>query len=59
VITGILRTFQLGLRGVGRHGLRSLLTCLGVLFGVASVLVGMRYKLGVSRQVTGVAQHKE
>jgi len=26
---------------------------------VASVLVGMRYKVGVSREVTGVAQHKE
>jgi hypothetical protein len=30
-----------------------------VMRGVASVLVGMRYKVGVSREVTGVAQHKE
>jgi len=51
VILGILRTFQLGLRGVARHGLRSLLTCLGVLFGVASVIAMLAIGEGLSHDV--------
>ncbi|HET6163945.1 MAG TPA: ABC transporter permease [Planctomycetota bacterium] len=51
MIAGILRTFQLGLRGVARHGLRSLLTCLGVLFGVASVIAMLSIGEGLSHDV--------
>jgi putative ABC transport system permease protein len=33
-----LRTFQLGLKSLLLHPMRSLLTILGILFGVASVI---------------------
>lgn len=51
MITAALRTFQLGLRGVARHGLRSLLTSLGVLFGVASVIAMLAIGEGLSHDV--------
>jgi putative ABC transport system permease protein len=51
VIVAVLRTFDLGLRGVARHGLRSLLTCLGVLFGVASVIAMLAIGEGLSHDV--------
>jgi putative ABC transport system permease protein len=51
LITAALRTFQLGLRGVARHGLRSLLTSLGVLFGVASVIAMLAIGEGLSHDV--------
>ena len=34
----LLRTFETGLRGIGAHRLRSILTTLGILFGVAAVI---------------------
>jgi putative ABC transport system permease protein len=34
----LLRTFQTGLRGIAAHRLRSILTTLGILFGVAAVI---------------------
>jgi putative ABC transport system permease protein len=34
----LLRTFETGLRGIASHRLRSLLTTLGILFGVAAVI---------------------
>ena len=51
MITTALRTFHLGLRGVARHGLRSLLTSLGVLFGVASVIAMLAIGEGLSHDV--------
>jgi putative ABC transport system permease protein len=51
VITAAMRTFHLGLRGVARHGLRSLLTSLGVLFGVASVIAMLAIGEGLSHDV--------
>jgi putative ABC transport system permease protein len=51
VIVAAARTFHLGLRGVARHGLRSLLTSLGVLFGVASVIAMLAIGEGLSRDV--------
>jgi putative ABC transport system permease protein len=51
LITSALRTFELGLRGVARHGLRSLLTSLGVLFGVASVIAMLAIGEGLSHDV--------
>lgn len=51
MITAIWRTFHLGLRGVARHGLRSLLTSLGVLFGVASVIAMLAIGEGLSHDV--------
>ena len=50
-ITTAWRTFHLGLRGVARHGLRSLLTSLGVLFGVASVIAMLAIGEGLSHDV--------
>ena len=52
MITAALRTFQLGLRGVARHGLRSLLTSLGVLFGVASVIAMLAIGTGTAAAST-------
>ena len=34
----LLRTFETGLRGIAAHRLRSILTTLGILFGVAAVI---------------------
>ncbi len=51
MITAMWRTFHLGLRGVARHGLRSLLTSLGVLFGVASVIAMLAIGEGLSHDV--------
>ena len=34
----LLRTFETGLRGIASHRLRSILTTLGILFGVAAVI---------------------
>jgi len=51
MIISATRTFALGLRGVARHGLRSLLTSLGVLFGVASVIAMLAIGEGLSHDV--------
>ncbi len=51
MIVSAIRTFGLGLRGVARHGLRSLLTSLGVLFGVASVIAMLAIGEGLSHDV--------
>ena len=51
MIAAAYRTFELGMRGVARHVLRSLLTSLGVLFGVASVIAMLAIGEGLSHDV--------
>ena len=51
MIGGLFRTFQLGMRSLLLHGLRSLLTCMGVLFGVASVIAMLAIGEGLSADV--------
>lgn len=48
MIVAITRTLHLGVRNILLHGLRSLLTCLGVLFGVASVIAMLAIGEGAS-----------
>ncbi len=46
-----LRTLRLGARNIVLHGLRSFLTCMGVLFGVASVIAMLAIGEGLSADV--------
>ena len=53
-----LRTFQLGLKSLLLHPMRSLLTILGILFGVASVIwllaIGEGISQEIQRQIAGL-----
>src|SRR5687768_333764 len=53
-----LRTFQLGLKSLLLHPMRSLLTVLGILFGVASVIwllaIGEGISQEIQRQIAGL-----
>ena len=51
MIIALLRTLKLGVRNILLHGLRSLLTALGVLFGVASVIAMLAIGEGLSYDV--------
>ena len=51
MITSFWRTLQLGVRSLLLHGLRSFLTCVGVLFGVASVIAMLAIGEGLSFDV--------
>ena len=45
------RTVRLGLKSIWLHGLRSLLTVLGIVFGVASVIAMLAVSEGASQSV--------
>ncbi len=49
-MTGILRTVGLGLRSIKLHFLRSVLTMLGILFGVGSVISMLAFGEGTSQE---------
>ena len=51
ILVELLRTTRLGLRNVGVHKLRSVLTILGIVFGVASVISMLSIGEGASREV--------
>ena len=51
MIATAMRTLKLGVRSLLLHGLRSLLTCMGVLFGVASVIAMLAIGEGLSFDV--------
>ena len=48
----LLRTFQTGLRGILSHRLRSVLTTLGILFGVAAVICTVGIGTASSQSIT-------
>lgn len=50
MFVNLIRTFQLGLRSLLLHKLRSLLTMLGILFGVASVIATLAIGEGAREQ---------
>jgi len=58
----LLRTFETGLRGIAAHRLRSFLTTLGILFGVAAVIstvgIGQASSDAVNSRIASLAAQR-